>query len=204
MKCSKCKKLLFQSLKIGMKDVLTKEIQDHVAGCPNCRRELDEFQSSIGLIDTVKTIERIPMPSDNFENLVMSRIFENKKAKPSMERLVYGIAAALFVVVLGILLLWYKQTAEKLYIAELNDLKTVSGVKNRPPVNTTDPKIQKPQPIPAQNKSHKTPRRKLPPTKEDMEISYDLKAHIEMELVEVLNETIKAIKRGDQEWEIEI
>ncbi len=118
-----------------------------------------------------------------------------------LARLIYGISVALCLVIIGLTVFLYSRPAENSYMIPLEDVK-IKAKKH--PADVKDSEIQKPQVALAQNKVRKIPQQKPAQPDIKMEVSYDLKAHIGMELVEVLDETIKAIERGDQEWEIEI
>jgi anti-sigma factor RsiW len=55
------------------------EVQEHVAGCDRCRRELDELRATISLLDTWKE----PEPSPYFMTRMQARLREERAAEPA-------------------------------------------------------------------------------------------------------------------------
>jgi anti-sigma factor RsiW len=71
------------------------EVQEHVAGCDCCRRELDELRATMSLLDTWKE----PGPSPYFMTRMQARLREERAAEPGgwfaqlRSSFVYGPAA---------------------------------------------------------------------------------------------------------------
>ena len=161
--------------------------------------------SLISLIKPLKESEKLPKPPDDFEKLVMSRIYEVKNIKFPLEKLIYGIAGVLFLIMIGFMIFRYFQPVENSFMIPLDDVKIILETKNNNSISVKEPVItHKPQVSLTQNKIRKIPQQESAQLDVNIGVSYDLKAHIGMELVEMLDKTIKAIERGDQEWEIEI
>jgi anti-sigma factor RsiW len=55
------------------------EVQEHVAGCDRCRRELDELRATMSLLDTWKE----PEPSPYFMTRMRARLEEERAAEPA-------------------------------------------------------------------------------------------------------------------------
>jgi anti-sigma factor RsiW len=66
------------------------EVQEHVAGCERCRRELDELRATMVLLDTWKA----PEPSPYFLTRLEARLKEAREAEPAgwLARLRAGFA----------------------------------------------------------------------------------------------------------------
>ncbi len=179
MRCSKCSKLLVEFTEGRLENKQAQEIKKHIAGCAACRRELDEFQASLELV--CGSMEKTPDTPADLAERVIDRVHRDANVHFPRRRLIVGIAAACCLLIFGAILSFNIREREHLTrnIRERGHLARNSAA-------TGEMRVEIP------GDAGKMPA--LPETK----------THIGMELARLLGQTLEIIKRGEQEWEIEI
>ena len=177
MKCSECRKLLVELSEGLLENGLEQRVRGHLSACEACRRELEDFRSSLGLILHAESLGKSADPPADFADRVMARVRQDMKARFPSRGLVLGALAACLLLVFGAIMLYRTGFREK----------------------------QSYQPVPdnavfALRSDHGDAARAAPIPEADMESLY----YAKMELARLLTRTLETLERGEPEWEIEI
>ena len=138
MKCSKCKQLLVEFSEGRLKSELNQEIRKHISDCGACQQELDDFQSSLSLIEDTRNLERVPDPPGDFVEQVMNRVQQNNSSRPSFRRLALGITVACCLLGIGIVLFFQGGPMVKKYPVPASDGAAITRVENADSVFSID------------------------------------------------------------------
>jgi len=121
MKCSKCKQLLVEFSEERLESGLNQEIREHISDCGACRQELNDFQSSLSLMEDTRNLERVPDPPGDFVEQVMNRVRQNDGGHHPFRRLAFGFAIVCCLLGLGTALLFHEGTPKKQYTPPVSD-----------------------------------------------------------------------------------
>ena len=113
-----------------MEAELDREIREHISDCDACRRELDDFQSSLSLIEDTRSLERIPDPPDDFVKQVMNRVQQNNSSQSPFRRFALGITAACCLLGIGMILFFQGGFVAKEYPVPASDGIAITRVEN--------------------------------------------------------------------------
>ena len=130
MKCSKCRQLLVEFSEGRLESELNQEIREHISDCGACRRELDDFQSSLSLIEDTRSLERIPDPPGDFVQQVMNRVGQNNSSRPSFRRFALGITVACCLLGIGMVLFFQGGFMAKEYPVPASDGAAITRDEN--------------------------------------------------------------------------
>lgn len=130
MKCLKCRQLLVEFSEGRLESELSQEIREHISDCGACRRELEDFQSSLILIEDTRKLERAPGPPGDFVEQVMNRVQQNNSSRPSFRRLALGITVACCLLGIGMVLFFQGGFMEKEYPVSASDGAAITRGEN--------------------------------------------------------------------------
>ncbi|MEW6712936.1 MAG: zf-HC2 domain-containing protein [Candidatus Riflebacteria bacterium] len=86
MDCQKCKSLISEYLEENLDNSMKQHFEEHIAGCPECEKELNDLLDSWQILDDYM----VPKVSENFTQKVTYKIHEHSKAHDSTPENLWG------------------------------------------------------------------------------------------------------------------